>query len=93
MKSVRVWVFSGLYFSAFGLNTDIYSVNLRIQFKCGKTWTRNISECGHIPSSEKSLGKKTKKKHEKEKRKKDLQCFVCVLLLSPMSVLYRPLPF
>ena len=31
MKSVRIWKFSGLYFPAFELNTDINSVSLRIQ--------------------------------------------------------------
>ena len=29
-------VFSSTHFPAFGLNTEIYSVNLRIQSKCGK---------------------------------------------------------
>ena len=33
-------VFSGPYFPAFGLNTEIYSVNLRIKSECGKIWTR-----------------------------------------------------
>ena len=28
--------FSGQYFPAFGLNTEMYKVNLRIQSKCGK---------------------------------------------------------
>ena len=31
MKSVRIRSLSGPYFPAFGLNTEIYSVNLRIQ--------------------------------------------------------------
>ena len=39
MKSV-FGVFSGPYFPAFGLNMEIFSVNLRIQSKCGKIWTR-----------------------------------------------------
>ena len=30
-------VFSGLFFPTFGLNTEIYGVNLRIQPKSGKT--------------------------------------------------------
>ena len=30
-------VFSGPYFPAFGLNTEIYGVNLRIQSECGKS--------------------------------------------------------
>ena len=32
--------YSGLYFPAFGLNTERYSVSLRIQSKCGKIRTR-----------------------------------------------------
>ena len=39
-KSVRLWSFSGPYFPALGLNTEIYSVKLRIQFECGKVRTR-----------------------------------------------------
>ena len=30
----------GPYFPIFGLNTEIYSVNLRIQFEYRKIWTR-----------------------------------------------------
>ena len=33
-------VFSGPYFPAFGLNTERYTVSLRIQSKCGKIRTR-----------------------------------------------------
>ena len=36
VKIVRIWSFSGPYFPVFGLNTEIYSVNLRIQSECGK---------------------------------------------------------
>ena len=36
IKSVRVRSFSGPYFPAFGLNTEVYSVNLHIQSECGK---------------------------------------------------------
>ena len=32
--------FSDPYFPAFVLNTERYSASLRIQFKCGKIWTR-----------------------------------------------------
>ena len=31
VKSVRIRIFSGLYFPAFGLNAEIYTVNLGIQ--------------------------------------------------------------
>ena len=40
VKSVRIWSFSDLHFPAFGLNTDLYKVNLRIQFERGKIRTR-----------------------------------------------------
>ena len=40
MKSVRIRSYSGPYFSAFGLNTERYSVSLRIQFECAKMRTR-----------------------------------------------------
>ena len=40
VKGLRFRSFSGPYFPAFGLNTEIYSVNLRIQFVCGKIRTR-----------------------------------------------------
>ena len=39
-KVSKYGVFSGPYFPAFDLNTEIYSVNLRIQSECGKIWTR-----------------------------------------------------
>ena len=40
VKSVRIWSYSGPHFPAFGLNTERYSVSLRIQFECGKKLTR-----------------------------------------------------
>ena len=40
MKNVRIQSFSGPYFPAFGLYTEIYSVNLRIQSESGKIRTR-----------------------------------------------------
>ena len=36
-------VFSGPYFPVFGLNTDIYKENFRIQSECRKIRTRNNS--------------------------------------------------
>ena len=40
-QSVRIRSFSGLYFSAFWLNTEIYSTNFfSIKFECGKIRTR-----------------------------------------------------
>ena len=38
-KSVRIRSFSGPYFPAFGLNTERYSLSLRIQSECGKIRT------------------------------------------------------
>ena len=42
VKSVRIRGYSGLHFHfpAFGLNTEIYSVYLRIQSECGKMGAR-----------------------------------------------------
>ena len=39
MKSVHIWSFSGPYFPAFGLNTERYSVSLRLQSECWKIRT------------------------------------------------------
>ena len=38
--SVRIRSYSSLYFLAFGLNTERYSVSLHIQSECGKIRTR-----------------------------------------------------
>ena len=40
VKSGRIRSFPGPYFPAFGLNTEIYSVNVRIQSVCGEITTR-----------------------------------------------------
>ena len=40
MKSVLILSFSGLYFPAFGLNTERYGVSLPIQSECEKIRTR-----------------------------------------------------
>ena len=47
-KVSKYGVFSGPYFCAFGLNTERYSVSLRIQSKCGKMWTRKNSVFRHF---------------------------------------------
>ena len=44
-------VFSGPYFPAFGQNTEIYGVNLRILSKCEKIWIRKNSAFGHFSRS------------------------------------------
>ena len=40
VKSVHIRSCSGPYFHTFGLNTNRYSVSLRIQLECGKKQTR-----------------------------------------------------
>ena len=40
VKGVRIRSYSGPYFPAFGLNTERYSISLRIQSECGKMRTR-----------------------------------------------------
>ena len=40
VKSVQIRSYSGPYFPTFGLNTERYSLSLRIQSKCGKTRSR-----------------------------------------------------
>ena len=40
VKNVRIWSFTDPHFPAFGLNMEIYSVNLRIQSECRKMRTR-----------------------------------------------------
>ena len=40
VKSIRIRSYSGPHFPTFGLNTERYSVSLRIQSECGKMRTR-----------------------------------------------------
>ena len=40
VKSIRIWSYSGPYFSAFGLITEKYGVSLHMQSKCEKIRTR-----------------------------------------------------
>ena len=49
-------VFSGPYFPIFGLNTEIYSVNLRIQSAYRKICTRKNSVFGHFSRSVRYFG-------------------------------------
>ena len=48
-------VLSGPYFTVFGVNTEIYSINLRIQSKYGKIRTRKNSVYGHFLRSAKVM--------------------------------------
>ena len=58
VKSVRIRNFSGPYFPASGLNTERFSLSLRIQSECGKIRTRKtrlkegISTLVNTPLSE-----------------------------------------
>ena len=40
VKKVSIWSYSGPHFPAFGLNTERYSVSIRIQSEFGKIRTR-----------------------------------------------------
>ena len=46
VKGVRVRSYSGPHFPAFRLNTERYSVSLRIQFECGKMQTKITPNTG-----------------------------------------------
>ena len=48
------WIrsFSGQYFPVFGLNTEIYDVNLRIQSEYEKIWIRESSVFRHFSRSD-----------------------------------------
>ena len=52
LKSIQIWSFSGPYFPVFGLNTDIYRVNLRIQSKYRKIRTKKNSVFRHFSHSD-----------------------------------------
>ena len=51
-KVSKYRVISGLYFPVFGLNTEIYFVNLRCQSEYRKIRTRNNSVFGYFSRSE-----------------------------------------
>ena len=51
LKVSKYGVFSGPYFPAFGLNTERYSVSLRIQSEYGKMRTRKSSVFEHFSRS------------------------------------------
>ena len=46
VKIVHIWSFSGPYFPVLGLNSEIYSVSLRIQSECAKIRTRKTPNTG-----------------------------------------------
>ena len=51
-KLSKYGVISGPYFPLFGLNTEIYEVNFRIQSEYRKIQTRNNSVFGHFSRSD-----------------------------------------
>ena len=55
VKSACIRSYSGLHFPAFGLNTERYSVSLRIQSECGKMRTKitpNTDTFHAVPTTE-----------------------------------------
>ena len=52
VKSVQVRSYSGPYFPIFGLDTEIFAVNVFIQSEYGKIQTRKNSVFGHFSRSE-----------------------------------------
>ena len=50
-KVSKYGVFSGPYFPVFGLNTEIYGLNIRIQSECRKIRTKENSVFGHFSRS------------------------------------------
>ena len=62
VKSVRIRSYSGPYFPAFGLNTEGYSVSLRIQSKCVKirTWIIPNMDAFRAVSDQKWHGKSSR---------------------------------
>ena len=56
-KKSKYGLFSGPYFPAFGLNTERYSINLRIQPECRKIRPRKNSVFGHFSRSDISIRK------------------------------------
>ena len=73
-------VFSGPFFPVFGLNMEIYSVNLRIQFEYRKIRNSKNSLSGQFSRSDRPSGKMTgtkKRNQAKMERAKNLWSFSC----------------
>ena len=60
MKNGEIRSFSGLYFHVFGLNMEIYEVNIRIQSKYGKIRTRKNFISRHFHRVSLQVGMKIK---------------------------------
>ena len=76
MKSVRIWSYSGPHFSTFGLNTERYSVSLRIQSECGKMRTRVTPNTNTFLRSDWQLPGILKQKNAKSGAAKTLSEFL-----------------
>ena len=50
LKSVNIWSFSGPYFPTFGLNTQIYILNLLYRLECRKIQTRKTPKTDTYPA-------------------------------------------
>ena len=59
VKRVRIWSYSGPHFSAFGLNTERYSVFSPNAGKCRKYADQNNSEYGLFLRSENEVNSST----------------------------------
>ena len=80
-KRSKYSVISGPYFPAFGLNTEIYSVNLCIQSEYRKIRTRNSSVFCHFSHSDRFCYlsvKLTFKRTVKKKQLLDISNFACL---------------
>ena len=75
---VQIRSFSGSYFPLFGLNTEIYSVNLRIQSKYGKIRTRKTLYLDAVDAVKCSGGKKERSNNYNKKHLRKLS--LCTLI-------------
>ena len=63
MKNVLIWSFYGPFFPVFGQITEIYRLNLRIQYKCGKKLTRETLNTDNFHGVNPGLTQISKKEH------------------------------
>ena len=81
-KVSKYGVFSGLYFPLFGLNSDIYTVNVRIQLEYKKIRTRKISEFGKFSR----IVRKCLRAKRKKKMANNSGFVFCASMLFPILV-------
>ena len=85
-KVAKHGVFSGLCFPLFGLNTEIYSENLRIKSKYRKIRTRNNSVSEHFSRSKND---NTRKSPEKLRRIRKMVSSKCSVDTSKVAAVLR----